>query len=177
MASRTWQAIAVLLLLGPASLAGKLLTLDQPHPASMAAAESTLPGEMVAVLAAGDLERAGRRRMLNMPGYAAEVYRQARHARQPHQCSGVVYIMTMLANAEASTLLRHPGTLPIADSFFVFQGQLFDAYPGFKQWLAHWNGRIHTLFGQHSKLPIVYGVASTATCMRARTLPWHRLAY
>jgi hypothetical protein len=137
MCSRTRQAIALLLLLGPASLAGKLLTLDNQGPTPEG--NSALPGNVTAILAAGDYERAGRRRMLNGPAYAVEVYRDG---RKPTRCDGVVYLMPMTTNAEASTLLAHPGTLPVVDAFFVFQGRIVEAFPSYSHWLARFTGRI-----------------------------------
>jgi hypothetical protein len=170
MCSRTRQAIALLLLLGPASLAGKLLTLDNQGPTPEG--NSALPGNVTAILAAGDYERAGRRRMLNGPAYAVEVYRDG---RKPTRCDGVVYLMPMTTNAEASTLLAHPGTLPVVDAFFVFQGRIVEAFPSYSHWLARFTGRINGLFGHHGHVPPVYGVAATASCMLPRTLPWNRL--
>jgi hypothetical protein len=124
-------------LLGPASLAGKLLTLDNQGPTPEG--NSALPGNVTAILAAGDYERAGRRRMLNGPAYAVEVYRDG---RKPTRCDGVVYLMPMTTNAEASTLLAHPGTLPVVDAFFVFQGRIVEAFPSYSHWLARFTGRI-----------------------------------
>ena len=172
MPSRTWQAVALLLLLGPASLAEKLLTLERLGP--MPAANTGLPGNVAAVLAAGGYERAGHRQMLNGRTYEVEVYRDG---RRPARCDGVVYLMPMAANAEASTLLAHPDTLPIVDTFFVFQGRILEAFPSYSQWLERLKGRINGLLGQRRHLPPVYGVASTANCMRPRTLPWDRLVH
>ena len=172
MPSRTWQAAALLLLLGPASLAGKLVTLDQLGPAQ--AANTSLPANVAAILAAGGYERVGHRQMLNIRAYAVEVYRDA---RQPARCDGVVYLMPMARNAEAGTLLAHPGSLPIVDTFFVFQGRILETFPSYNQWLERLKGRINGLLGRHRHLPPVYGVASTTNCMGARTLPWDRLVH
>ncbi len=171
MPSRTLQAAALVLLLGPASLVGKLVMLEQPGPGvENGPAQSS---EVIEILATGGLQRVGLKQMLNVGGYEAEVYHDE---RRPARCSGLVYLMRIATNAEASTLLTHLGSLPIVDSFFVFQGRISETFPSYMHWLEGVTRRINGLLGPHQELPTVYAVAATANCMRPRTLPWNRLA-
>jgi len=131
-----------------------------------------LPSNVAAILAAGGYERAGHRRMLNAQAYEVEIYRDG---RRPAHCGGLVYIMPMTANAEAGTLLAHPETLPVVDTFFVYQGKIAEAFPSYAQWLARMRTRLIGMFAHHKALQPVYGVAATDDCMHPRALPWSRL--
>jgi hypothetical protein len=140
--------IALLLLLGPLSLHGKLSASGRDAlpttSASMPRAET--------VLADGELVRVASRNMIDSAAYRLAIYKH----RMPADCSGLLYLMP-------------------TDHFFVLDGQLSDRFPAWRHWQLRASARLQRLFGHAKAMPVVHGVATTDACLGARRLNWSTL--
>ena len=167
MPLRNILAIALLLLFGPLSLAGKLALPSAPE---QVAATTTTPGTD-AVLQAGELVRVTSRPLIDGAAYSLAIYRY----HVPERCSGLLYLMPMTTNAEASALLANADPERVIDHFFVLGGKLTDRYPAWRHWLLRTSAQLEHLLGRPVATPVVHGVATTSPCLGARQLDWSRL--
>jgi len=167
MPSRSTLAIALLLLLGPLSLAGKLVSPGSHDQASRAAAAP----EADNLLQSEDLVRVASRPMIDGAAYRLAIYRH----RVPTTCTGLLYLMPMATNAEASALLTRANSPRVIDHFFVLGGELSERFPAWRFWLLNSAARLQHAIGQPTALPVVHGVATTDACLEARRLNWSKL--
>jgi hypothetical protein len=156
MPTRNVIVIALLLLLGPLSLHGKLSASGRDAlpttSASMPRAET--------VLADGELVRVASRNMIDSAAYRLAIYKH----RMPADCSGLLYLMPMATNAEAIKLLTRAHSPHVTDHFFVLDGQLSDRFPAWRHWQLRASARLQRLFGHAKAMPVVHGVATTDAC-------------
>jgi len=171
MSSRARLALVLLVLLAPVSLVGKLLTRQDGDGAASVAAG--MPPAVTSMLRAGGYVEFGHMRLINGPAYGAVVYGDG---REPALCKGLVYLLPMAVNAEAGALLSRPSGRVSTDHFFVFRGRVTDRFPSFVHWLARLTGQIGYLLGGAPPDVTVVGVATTASCMNPRQLPWGSLS-
>jgi hypothetical protein len=167
MPSRNTLAIALLLLLGPLSLAGKLMAsgnYGQPAGASHASpADTLLRGE--------DLVRVTTRPIIDGEAYRLAIYRQ----REPENCAGLLYLMPMSTNAEASSLLSRASSPRVVDHFFVLGGELSERFPAWRFWMLSTSAQLQRVIGRPAPAPVVHGVATTDACLEARRMNWSKL--
>jgi len=165
MPSRNSLAIVLLLLLGPLSLTGKLLVPGQARQTAATTKEAD------AILHAGELVRVASRPLIDGTAYQLVIYRH----RLPSLCSGLLYLMPMATNAEASTLLTRVSSPRVVDHFFVLGGELSEHFPAWRHWLLRTSARLQQVIGQPTPTPVVHGVAMTDACLEARRLNWSKL--
>ena len=167
MPSRNTLAVALLLLLGPLSLAGKLML---PAPTVPDTATGPDP-QAEAVLHAAELVRVASRPLIDGAAYRLAIYRH----RVPATCAGLLYLMPMATNAEASTLLVRGGAPRVVDHFFVLGGELSERFPSWRHWLLRTTAQLKRVAGQPVPTPVVHGIATTNACLEARRLDWSKL--
>lgn len=167
MPSRNTLAIALLLLLGSLSLAGKLVAPGnhgQPAGTSLASQADTL-------LRGQDLVRVTTRPMIDGEAYRLAIYRQ----REPEHCTGLLYLMPMSTNAEASSLLSRASSPRVVDHFFVLGGELSEQFPAWRFWMLSTSAQLRRVIGHPAPAPVVHGVATTDACLKARRMNWSKL--
>jgi hypothetical protein len=167
MSTRNAIAIALLLLLGPLSLHGKLSASGHD---SLSSTPAPIP-RAEAILADGELVRIASRTMIDSAAYRLAVYRH----HMPDDCSGLLYLMPMATNAEAIKLLTRAFSPRVTDHFFVLDGNLSESFPAWRQWQLRASARLQRLFGHAAPMPVVHGVATTDACLGARRLNWSTL--
>ena len=171
MSSRTWWAIALLALLGPASLTIKLATMSDDDRVSLSGSGGRIAPPIVELLTDEGYRPLGLQRLINSDAYAVQVF-----VHRDGACEGLLYLLPMAVNAEAGALLGRPGGELSADHFFVFRGRITARFPSLNHWLAGVTGRFTTLLGDPAPDLTVYGVAATEACLTPRTIDWQRLA-